>query len=351
MSKKYALLFFPSGSDPKSFEEFSNIPGLEAKRVSSIEEGVAMVATRPHGDLAVVVAKGGSDRNQLGTTLFEQLLRIHRQPAVFNIMFSHSLSTNPGMRHRLMTDPKLNVHMISHVDSDVIKALNLLAAENGDGRLSCPLCSKPHMTEHQLWWHFQMYHIGSPNVSCSQMSCPACGFKETNSALTVHYQEKHAPPDHQHDEHSSVQKLHSFSLCVIQRESDRKFLVVQEHLHKGYYFPGGAIDPGEDPATAGKRETAEEAGVEVDITGILRMEYSPARRHCRVRFIFYGNPKDATASCQPKTFPDYESMGACWVSAEEIKSLKVRHHELVKWIDYVDRGGTIHPLSLLSTEG
>ena len=116
--------FFPSGSDSKSFEPFSKIPGLEAKRVSSIEEGVGMVATRPHGNLTVVVAKGGSDRNQLGTTLFEQLLRIHHQPAVFNIMFSHTLITNHGMRHRLMTDPKLNVHMVSHVDSKLTQAIS-----------------------------------------------------------------------------------------------------------------------------------------------------------------------------------------------------------------------------------
>ncbi|KAJ3279457.1 hypothetical protein HK104_001452, partial [Borealophlyctis nickersoniae] len=132
------------------------------------------------------------------------------------------------------------------------------------------------------------------------------------------------------------------------RPEDGKFLVVDEAASQGWWLPGGGVDLNEDLATAAVRETLEEAGVEITIKGILRFEYSPSRHGFRVRIIFYAEPKPT--SPPPKTIPDYESAGACYVSEDELKQLPLRGHEPEMWFKYVANGGTVHPLSALGRE-
>lgn len=38
----------------------------------------------------------------------------------------------------------------------------------------------------------------------------------------------------------------------------------------------------------------------------------------------------------PKSIPDYESVGACYVSAKEIADLHLRGGEPLEWIPYVE---------------
>ena len=71
---------------------------------------------------------------------------------------------------------------------------------------------------------------------------------------------------------------------------------------------GGQLDPGESLIEAVRREGEEEAGILIDIRGILEVTCLPGWR----RVVFYGEPSDL--SQLPKTIPDYESSGACWVS-------------------------------------
>ena len=108
-------------------------------------------------------------------------------------------------------------------------------------------------------------------------------------------------------------------MAVVRRKSDGKFLLVQEFCSSGYWLPGGGVDPGEDLDKAAIRETLEEAGVEIELKGILRMEYSPKTKYSRLRVIFYGEPVDDSA--RAKTIPDFESVGACWVSIDDLSSL------------------------------
>lgn len=50
----------------------------------------------------------------------------------------------------------------------------------------------------------------------------------------------------------------------------------------------------------------------------------------------------------PKSSPDFESVGACWCSYEEIQSqIKLRGNEPKKWSKYLIEGGLIYPLSFL----
>jgi 8-oxo-dGTP pyrophosphatase MutT (NUDIX family) len=52
------------------------------------------------------------------------------------------------------------------------------------------------------------------------------------------------------------------ALCLI-RDADGRFLFVR-HVDGRWQFPGGAVDPGETPAEAARRETREEASVEIE---------------------------------------------------------------------------------------
>jgi phosphatase NudJ len=55
------------------------------------------------------------------------------------------------------------------------------------------------------------------------------------------------------------------------------------------------------------RETLEESGVKVRLTGILRVEHTPGRGDARLRVVFLGEPRGATT---PKQKPDRESLRA-----------------------------------------
>jgi ADP-ribose pyrophosphatase YjhB (NUDIX family) len=54
--------------------------------------------------------------------------------------------------------------------------------------------------------------------------------------------------------------------CVIRDSVDRVLLV--RHVEGWWNLPGGFIEPGETPAEAARRETQEEASVEVELLGL-----------------------------------------------------------------------------------
>jgi len=43
-----------------------------------------------------------------------------------------------------------------------------------------------------------------------------------------------------------------------------------------YFLPGGAVDHREHLMTAAIRETKEEAGVDIELTGVLAIDYDPS---------------------------------------------------------------------------
>jgi len=52
-------------------------------------------------------------------------------------------------------------------------------------------------------------------------------------------------------------------VCLIRDDEDRLLLV--RHVEGWWTLPGGAVDPGETPAEAARRETREEASLEVEL--------------------------------------------------------------------------------------
>ena len=138
-----------------------------------------------------------------------------------------------------------------------------------------------------------------------------------------------------------------FSLVVVRR--GERFLLVHERKHgQLWYLPAGRCEPGEDLKQAAIRETLEETGVPVRLTGILRIEHNPQPSFTRVRVIFAGEPVDDTP---PKSEPDEESLEAAWVAPEELGRFPLRGEEVAELLRYVAGGGTVHSLDLLQGEG
>ena len=127
-----------------------------------------------------------------------------------------------------------------------------------------------------------------------------------------------------------------------------QFLVVEERGHGGgFYLPAGGVEPGERFEEAALRETREEAGLDVILEGIVRVEYRPVPDGARMRVLFVARPVDDTP---PKSRPDEHSLGARWVTLDELATLPQRGDEIMALVRHVESGGQIFPLSALTSE-
>src|SRR5438552_780009 len=108
---------------------------------------------------------------------------------------------------------------------------------------------------------------------------------------------------------------------VICRNKEGKWLTVKETHNRGWWLPGGLVDPPETFQEAGVRETIEEAGILCELKGVLRVEYNmdKKRNYARMKVVFYAEPKDEKQV--PKQVADHESDEARWVSLKEFVDL------------------------------
>lgn len=138
-----------------------------------------------------------------------------------------------------------------------------------------------------------------------------------------------------------------FSLVVVRK--DDRFLLVQESKYgQPWYLPAGRVEAGESFPEAAVRETLEEGGIPVRVIGIIRIEHSPTPAGARLRVIYLAEPTDDTP---PKTEPDDESLGATWVTLEDLPNYPLRGEDVEELCSYVANGGAIYPLDLLQPEG
>lgn len=219
------------------------------------------------------------------------------------------------------------------------------------GSYTCPFCEKTGFTEDQLWRHCPMYHINEKNTE--GITCPICR-EYTRGPFQVHLHNGHGPPGRGEmtSEFTMAETtLYSFALVVCHNKKYNSFLLVQEFANSGYWLPGGRIDPGENPAEAAIRETKEEAGIDIKLTGMIKIEYHPKKDHrsdtqyVRMRFIFYAEPIDCDQL--PKSIPDYESVGATWCRADQVEALPLRGPEPVIYFSHIASGKPIYPLDLI----
>ena len=138
-----------------------------------------------------------------------------------------------------------------------------------------------------------------------------------------------------------------FALVVVRK--DDQFLLVQESkFGEPWYLPGGRVEAGESFIDAAVRETFEEAGIPIRVTGVIRIEHSPTPAGSRMRVIFLAEPTDDTP---PKSEPDDESLRAEWVSLDELTDYPLRGEEVAEVFTYVAAGGAVFPIELLQPEG
>ena len=140
-----------------------------------------------------------------------------------------------------------------------------------------------------------------------------------------------------------------FFVVVVVRRGDQ-VLVVHERKHgQLWYLPAGRVEPGEDFVTAAERETLEETSVPIIVEGILRIEHLPMPDGAaRMRVIFLARPRDNTP---PKSKPDRDTLGAAWVTIDELDNLPLRSGSVRDLVQYVADGAPVYPLELITYEG
>ncbi|MEI8382218.1 MAG: NUDIX domain-containing protein, partial [Planctomycetota bacterium] len=108
------------------------------------------------------------------------------------------------------------------------------------------------------------------------------------------------------------------------------------------------VEPGEDFIAAAKRETLEEAGIPIEVTGIVRIEHTPIPQGTRMRLIVTARPINDSP---PKSIADEESLEARWFTFHELHHLALRGDDVLAVFDYLEQGGEVAPLTILSREG
>lgn len=147
----------------------------------------------------------------------------------------------------------------------------------------------------------------------------------------------------------SKDPIPSWFFVVVAVRHQGRFLLIQERKHgQAWYFPAGRVEPGESYVEAAQRETFEESGVKVRITGLLRVEHSQPHRGNRIRFLFTAEP---AADPTPKAWADKESLGARWFTLDEVRGLFLRGDDVIDVFEYLEQGGPVAPVSILRPEG
>lgn len=137
-----------------------------------------------------------------------------------------------------------------------------------------------------------------------------------------------------------------FALAIV-RLGPRFLLTREVKYGSSWSIPGGRVEPGELMTDACVREVLEETSVPVTLDGIYRIEHAPSPDRARVRVIFAATPRDDTP---PKNVADAESLGAAWLTLDEIRKLPLRGSDLQALLETVAAGHPVYPLSLLDGE-
>jgi phosphatase NudJ len=121
---------------------------------------------------------------------------------------------------------------------------------------------------------------------------------------------------------------------------DGKYLLVEER-NGAFFLPAGKVEPGENLIAAAVRETAEEAGMPIGLRGLLGFDHAHSDDGCtKMRFAFVGYP---AILGMLKSAPDHHSRGAGWFTKAEVQTLRLRHPEVLTWIERYERGTPLLP--------
>lgn len=131
------------------------------------------------------------------------------------------------------------------------------------------------------------------------------------------------------------------ALCLLEHEG--RLLMLGQRHRRGWTFPGGLLNRGEDAATAVVREVAEETGLRVEVGLPFATVVDPGPR--RVDVLFW-----VQAGSAPAVQAAGEALRAQWVSPEEMGEVDVpTEHTLAAWRRFRSAGDDAHAGQLLGT--
>lgn len=144
------------------------------------------------------------------------------------------------------------------------------------------------------------------------------------------------------------QAVHAYFFVLVIVEHQGRFLMIREAKHGGgWYLPAGGVEPGETLLDAAIRETMEEAGVDVQPVGIVKLDQawggSGAGAYVRFRFTLLARPR-SEGSTTPKTTADEHSVEARWVALSDVPKLHLRGDEVIELFSLVANGGPVLPM-------
>lgn len=236
------------------------------------------------------------------------------------------------------------------VKNEMIKQeeVSLFIEKKENGNL-CPYCQISGFEDLEFIKHWALFH-GNVN---EKLKCPICSKKgddQVKGDSTWGFS-NHLLVEHEYEKPLKKETFYGFSLVICQHPKTKKFILIQEGSQSGWWIPAGRVDPGEDFIDAAKRESLEEAGIEIELKGILGFEFTPHNGYVRQRMIFYAHPKNLNDPL--KSIPDYESLRAVWISYKEMmdalkkNEIHLRGNEPLYWFKYVEDNGVIYDLKLL----
>ncbi|EAL71458.1 hypothetical protein DDB_G0272048 [Dictyostelium discoideum AX4] len=246
--------------------------------------------------------------------------------------------------------------LVTNKINDVIESLKIVETTSIDksGDFKCTICHKSgfatNLSQDHLREHIFIFHCNCSlnDIENSIPLCPICNIRPMER-MGVHLHESHGEKGAPTEKQLSLSKIYAFCLVVVRKRSNNTYLLVNEAAGRGYWLPGGKLNVNEALQQCAIRETKEETGIDIELKGILRVEFSPMVNYSRMRVIFYAEPIDENQP--PRLIPNYESMGAIYVPLDQLTSFNLRGKEPTIWFNYVDKNKPIHPLSLLALEG
>lgn len=132
-------------------------------------------------------------------------------------------------------------------------------------------------------------------------------------------------------------------------DSAGRILLIEEakpRVRGTWNLPGGRVEPGESLIDAVAREAREEAGVSIEIEGLLYVDqFAPAdaRFNARMRFVF----RAACLSPVLKSEPDEHSLRAQWFAPAELPTVRLRNSMVERVLSLAASGAPTLPLASL----
>ena len=114
-------------------------------------------------------------------------------------------------------------------------------------------------------------------------------------------------------------------------EDGGRYLLIQETSLKWrgkWFLPGGNVKKGERPEVAVVREAREEAGVDVELTGIFYVKCYQGLFTSKLHLFYTGKVTGGAL----KTKSNRHSMAAAWYTYDELRKLPLRQ-KLLKIVD------------------